>query len=262
MSERGPLVVPFDTSAHQARAADPAWSIWVSANAGSGKTYVLTQRVLRLLLSGVAPEAILCLTYTKAAAAEMRRRVADRLAEWALFDDAALDKALRDIEGREPDSALRNRARTLFARALETPGGLKIVTIHAFCESVLHRFPLEAGVPFDFAVIEDDERTAMLLSAREAVLAQGLGVDGAVETLFETLSDDQIKTAINAALADGRKLKLVLTDPDASKANLRALLGAGASRSTAELVEAIVTERLVGPAEIARLFEIVPPKGG
>ncbi|MBU1307752.1 MAG: UvrD-helicase domain-containing protein, partial [Alphaproteobacteria bacterium] len=100
------------------------------------------------------------------------------------------------------------------------------------------------------------------LSAREVVLAQGLGVDGAVETLFETLSDDQIKTAINAALADGRKLKLVLADPDASKANLRALLGAGASRSTAELVEAIVTERLVGPAEIARLFEIVPPKGG
>ncbi|WP_171015670.1 double-strand break repair helicase AddA [Devosia sp. FKR38] len=262
MSERGRLVVPSDTSRHQALAADPAWSIWVSANAGSGKTFVLTRRVLRLLLSGVAPEAILCLTYTKAAAAEMRRRVADRLAEWALFDDSALDKALRDIEGREPDAALRNRARTLFARALETPGGLKIVTIHAFCESVLHRFPLEAGVPFDFSVIEDDERTALLLAARETVLAQGLGVAGAVETLFETLSDDQIKNAINAALADGRKLKLVLADPARAKANLRALIGAAATLSVDEIEAAITGERLIGPADLQALFAITPPKGG
>src|SRR5690554_29590 len=227
MSDRGTLVVPFDTSAQQARAADPSWSIWVSANAGSGKTFVLTRRVLRLLLAGVAPETVLCLTYTKAAAAEMRRRVAGELAKWALLDDADLDLELAKVEGPNVSPELRERARTLFAKALETPGGLKIVTIHAFCESVLHRFPLEAGVPFDFAVIEDDERSAMLLSARETVLSAGLDVDGAVETLFQTLSDEQIKNAINAALADGRKLKLVLADPEKSKANLHRLIGAG-----------------------------------
>lgn len=262
MSERGELIIPFDTSAHQTRAADPAWSIWVSANAGSGKTFVLTRRVLRLLLAGVAPETVLCLTYTKAAAAEMRRRVAGELAKWALLEDAELDIELAKVEGPDFAPALRERARTLFAKALETPGGLKIVTIHAFCESVLHRFPLEAGVPFDFAVIEDDERTAMLLSARETVLSAGLDVDGAVETLFKTLSDEQIKNAINAALSDGRKLKLVLADPDRAKANLRALVGPAASRSAAEINMAIIAERLVTQADIAKLFAIVPPGDG
>ncbi|MGV8831499.1 MAG: double-strand break repair helicase AddA [Devosia sp.] len=262
MSDRGQLVVPSDTSAHQARAADPAWSIWVSANAGSGKTFVLTRRVLRLLLSDVAPEAILCLTYTKAAAAEMRRRVAGELAKWALLDDAGLDVELAKIEGHTVSPQMRARARTLFAKALETPGGLKIVTIHAFCESVLHRFPLEAGVPFNFAVIEDDERTAMLLSARETVLSAGLDVDGAVETLFHTLSDEQIKNAIGAALSDGRKLKLVLADPEKSKANLRALIGKAARLSAAEINAAIIADRLVTQADIAKLFAIVPPKGG
>lgn len=262
MSDRGELIVPFDTAAQQARAADPTWSIWVSANAGSGKTFVLTRRVLRLLLAGVAPETVLCLTYTKAAAAEMRRRVAGELAKWALLDDADLVTELARIEGPNVAPELRMRARTLFAKALETPGGLKIVTIHAFCESVLHRFPLESGVPFDFAVIEDDERSAMLLAAREAVLSAGLDVDGAVETLFRTLSDEQIKNAINAALADGRKLKLVLADPDQAKANLRNLMGTSATRSAAEINTAIIAERLVTLADIAKLFALCPPTGG
>ncbi|MGV8856080.1 MAG: double-strand break repair helicase AddA [Devosia sp.] len=262
MSDRGTLSVPFDTSAHQARAADPAWSIWVSANAGSGKTFVLTRRVLRLLLAGVAPETVLCLTYTKAAAAEMRRRVAGELAKWALLEDAELDIELAEIEGDKLTPALRERARTLFAKALETPGGLKIVTIHAFCESVLHRFPLEAGVPFDFAVIEDDERSAMLLSARETVLSAGLSVEGAVETLFQTLSDEQIKSAISAALADGRKLKLVLADPEAAKARLRRLIGPVAEQSTKDINAAIIAERLVTQVDLNKLFAIVPPSGG
>lgn len=258
--ERGPLKVPFDTASNQARAAHPGWSIWVSANAGSGKTFVLTRRVLRLLLAGVEPASILCLTYTKAAAAEMRRRVAKELANWAVMDAAELDAELAGIEGAGLTQAMRDRARTLFARALETPGGLKIVTIHAFCESVLHRFPLEARVPFDFAVIEDEEREQMLLAAREAVLAEGIAIEGAVETLFETLSDNQISDAIGVALGDGRKLKAVLADPDRSKANLRAL--AGVTRPLAELEQAIVGERLVDAADVARIFVICPPKGG
>jgi len=260
--ERGQLKVPFDTAASQALAANPGWSIWVSANAGSGKTFVLTRRVLRLLLSGVDPQSILCLTYTKAAAAEMRRRVAAALAEWAVMDEAGLAKALADIEGSPVAPAMARLARTLFAKALETPGGLKIVTIHAFCESVLHRFPLEARVPFDFKVIEDEERTGMVLSAREAVLAEGLGVAGAVETLFETLSDSQIADAIDTALSDGRKLRAVLSRPDAAKANLRRLLGTTNLRASADIARDIVAGRLVGPADVARLFAICPPKGG
>ena len=258
--DRGALKVPFDTTDNQTLAANPGWSIWVSANAGSGKTYVLTRRVLRLLLAGVTPESILCLTYTKAAAAEMRRRVAGALADWAVLDDAELDVELAKIEGAGLTPEKRERARTLFARALETPGGLKIVTIHAFCESVLHRFPLEAQVPFDFSVIEDEERASMVLAARESVLAQGLGAAGAVDLLFETLSDDQIRAAIDAALSDGRKLKAVLAHPNASKANLRQLLGE--TRTAQELSAAVISQRLIGPGELARLFAICPPKGG
>ncbi|KKC37874.1 hypothetical protein WH87_09370 [Devosia epidermidihirudinis] len=254
---RGQLRVPAQTSANQARAADPKWSIWVEANAGSGKTYVLTRRVLRLLLADVAPQTILCLTYTKAAAAEMRRRVAKELAQWAVMETSALEAELVGIEGPGFDPALLDRARTLFAKALETPGGLKIVTIHAFCESVLHRFPLEAGVPFDFAVIEDDEREAMVLAAREAVLAEGLGVEGAVETLFVSLSDSQIGDAIREALSDGRKLKAVLADVDTAKANLRRFVGTG-TETPAVLNQKLISESLLSPLDLreaVQLFE-------
>ncbi|KKB76132.1 hypothetical protein VW29_20475 [Devosia limi DSM 17137] len=258
MSERGKPHISPETKANQAKAADPRWSIWVSANAGSGKTFVLTRRVLRLLLTGVTPQSILCLTYTKAAAAEMRRRVADELAKWAVAEDAALEKELREIEGAAFHRDLMGVARTLFAKALETPGGLKIVTIHAFCESVLHRFPLEAGVPFDFKVIEEDERAGMVLAAREAVLAQGLrgeGVAPAVETLFGMLSDFQITEAIDIALSDGRKLKTVLADIDGAKANLRRMVGAG-TESSAELARMLVGASLLKPLDIHEAVQI------
>jgi len=194
--------MPERLVADQRRAADPQSSAWVEANAGSGKTHVLTDRVVRLLLTGVRPESILCLTYTKAAAAEMRRRVAQRLAAWALLDEAELVATLTRLEERPPDAARLRRARTLFAHALDTPGGLKVVTIHAFCESVLHRFPVEAGVPFDFTVTEEAEATRMILAAREATLAAGIngdpGLAGPVETLFDLLSDYSISEAIDA----------------------------------------------------------------
>ena len=252
MSERGRLQVPGETRGFQAKAADPRWSIWVSANAGSGKTFVLTRRVLRLLLAGASPQSILCLTYTKAAAAEMRRRVADSLAKWAVESDAALEKELREIEGPAFHRDLLKTARTLFAKALETPGGLKIVTIHAFCESVLHRFPLEAGVPFDFKVIEEDEHAGMIVAARETVLAEGLRGEGAaeaVETLFGLLSDFQITEAIDVALADGRKLKAVLANPEAAKANLRRLVGAS-GESSETLLRRLTGDMLLSPAEM------------
>lgn len=242
MSERGEVQVPAETARNQTRAGDPALSIWVEANAGSGKTYVLTQRVVRLLLDGVPPQSILCLTYTKAAAAEMRKRVGARLAAWAVASQAELVAELVALTGRADAARLADRARTLFARALETPGGLRILTIHAFCEAVLHRFPLEAGVPFDFAVIEDDRRDGMVQAAREAVLAEGLrgGAHAeAVARLFTLMSDDALGKAINAALAEGARLKPVLADVAGAKARLRTLVnhaGATAAEIEAEML--------------------------
>ncbi|HCX69536.1 MAG TPA: double-strand break repair helicase AddA, partial [Rhodobiaceae bacterium] len=129
----------------QRRASHPQTSVWVSANAGSGKTHALTTRVARLLLAGTDPQRILCLTFTKAAAAEMAGRLYKRLGGWATMPDAELAVELESIEGRAPDKTMLENARKLFARAIETPGGLKIQTIHAFCERLLGRFPLEAG---------------------------------------------------------------------------------------------------------------------
>ena len=121
--------IPDETKADQARAADPASSVWVSANAGSGKTHVLAQRVIRLLLEGTDPSKILCLTYTRAAAANMSNRVFRTLSEWTALPDEKLVEEIRLLEGREPSRAKLADARRLFARALETPGGLKIQTL-------------------------------------------------------------------------------------------------------------------------------------
>ncbi len=125
-------------------AADPGASVWVGASAGTGKTKVLTDRVLALMLAGSDPGRILCLTFTKAAAAEMSNRLNTRLAQWAVAPDGALAESLTELLGRAPDKDLSDRARRLFARVLDTPGGMKIETLHAFCQSLLRRFPIEA----------------------------------------------------------------------------------------------------------------------
>jgi len=176
----------------QVRAADPAGSTWLAANAGSGKTKVLTDRVARLLLGGADPARILCLTYTKAAAAEMQNRLFGRLGQWAMYDDARLAAALADLGEPVTDPDTMARARRLFARALETPGGLKIQTIHAFCAAVLRRFPLEAGVPPDFA--EVDERSLERLRERvlDGLAARPRGA-AVLEGLLSVLSEGKLR---------------------------------------------------------------------
>src|SRR5690242_13765637 len=154
---------PDAASARQIAAADPERSVFVSANAGSGKTHVLVQRVINLLLRGEEPSKILCVTFTKAAAANMATRVFDTLAEWTALDDAALDERIRLATGKSPSVAQRAVARRLFANALETPGGLKVQTIHAFCTRLLHQFPFEADVAARFEVL-DEATTAQLLN--------------------------------------------------------------------------------------------------
>ncbi len=166
------LTVDAATKTAQALATDPRASAWVSANAGSGKTYVLTQRVIRLLLAGVKPERILCLTFTKAAAANMQARVFDTLSAWVMLPDQALSAAVSEIEGAAPDAAKLAAARRIFAVALETPGGLKIQTIHAFCERLLHVFPLEANVPANFTVLDEMDASEMMRGAIESALRQ------------------------------------------------------------------------------------------
>lgn len=175
----------------QLEAADPTQSVFVTANAGSGKTKTLIDRVARLLLGKARPETILCVTYTKAAASEMQRRLYDRLGGWSVASDADLRKALGELRARDPksfDAQDLSEARSLFAAALETPGGLKIQTIHAFCEKVLKRFPMEAEVPPGFRVMDDQAAAAVAAAARRNVAHHVLNVPGPLADAYGRLS--------------------------------------------------------------------------
>ncbi len=169
MAARGPAPAPaFNEAQHDA--SDPGASVWVAASAGTGKTKVLTDRVLRLLLGGTAPERILCLTFTRAAAAEMALRISSELARWTVADDDALGASLAALTGGPPRRGTLDLARRLFATVLDAPDGLKIQTIHAFCQSLLRRFPLEAGVAPNFEIADERMSTALLGAARARLL--------------------------------------------------------------------------------------------
>src|SRR6195952_5473137 len=169
---KAPRIIPPAAGETQERASDPAASAFVSANAGSGKTHVLVQRVIRLLLSGVAPEKILCIPFTKAAPANMAERVFSTLGHWVTLDDTELDAAIREAGIPHPNAGLRKPARQLFACALETPGGLKVQTIHALCTRLLQQFPFEANVPARFAVLDDRDQNEMMERANLSVFLE------------------------------------------------------------------------------------------
>ncbi|HSC17763.1 MAG TPA: double-strand break repair helicase AddA [Rhizomicrobium sp.] len=203
-------------------AADPRRSAWVSANAGAGKTHTLANRVTRLLLDGAKPERILCLTYTKSAAAEMQARLFTQLGAWAMFDDAKLGSAIAEIGATLPDANGLKHARRLFALALETPGGLKIQTIHSFCERLLGRFPIEAGIPPAFRVLDEQSARDLIAEARAQVLERAGAGDSelaaAVAHIVTETSESRLHTILDAALGnDRRKLERffsVLPDGD------------------------------------------------
>lgn len=159
-----------DPGAAQHRASDPTCSVWVEASAGTGKTKVLTDRVLRLLLNGTAPGRILCLTFTKAAAAEMAERITRRLAQWVAAGDVDLFESLQEFSD-VVDEKMMQRARGLFVRVLDVPGGMKIQTIHSFCQSLLKRFPLEAGITPHFDVLDDRSQAEILRQAQEKMFS-------------------------------------------------------------------------------------------
>ncbi len=238
----GALVIPRDLRERQQKASDPARSIWVSANAGSGKTHVLTQRVIRLLLSGVAPSKILCLTFTKAAAAQMASRVFDELARWTDLDDATLSEAIIETGAPAPCATDLVLARRLFTRTVETPGGLKIQTIHAFCERLLHLFPFEANVPARFAVADDTQAAELLARAQRAAItdARQTGLAGALALIADLAGagniDALLATTIRLRAKGLGRVDLQSTLPDR--------LAAGASASTAEVRRAMIEEGL------------------
>src|SRR5215472_15090791 len=221
----------------QTRASNPASSSFVSANAGSGKTHVLVQRVIRLLLDGVPPEKILCITFTKAAAANMAERVFTTLGHWVTLDDAALDAAIRDVGIAHPSRQLRAAARKLFASALETPGGLKVQTIHALCTRLLQQFPFEANVPARFAVLDDRDQAEMMERANLAVLLAASRdpespTGRALLTAMASAADVTFKDVVREACLS-RDHFMAWTDAagsvDAAAAELSAALGVGES---------------------------------
>ena len=190
-------------TAQQHRAADPEASAWVDANAGSGKTKVLADRVLALLLQGTLPERILCLTYTRAAAAEMRIRIERELAGWATASDEELAPALARLGLEAPDGDMRDRARRLFARVVDAPVGLRIDTIHAFCQSLLGRFPIEAGVSPWFQLADERDALSMQAGARDAVLERGGdGIDDAAAEVADNLAETNIRAFVAELLGN------------------------------------------------------------
>ena len=254
---RTPDAIPEDVRRRQRAAADPKVSSWLAANAGSGKTHVLAQRVINLLLEDVEPEKILCITFTKAAAANMAKRVFDTLAAWTTLDDDALDNVIHDQTGMMPGAARRALARRLFARALETPGGLKVQTIHAFCTRLLHQFPFEANVAARFTVLDEAEQTQLLERLTLGVLLDGAkDPDGplgrALATAMTVAADQTFRDVVREAI--GRRdaiTRWILDagDVDAAIAALSRALGLDPRESRASIEEEFFAGAAIAPDE-------------
>src|SRR5215208_7015800 len=257
-------VIPEDVSRRQIEASDPAVSAWVAANAGAGKTHVLAQRVIRLLLNGVAPEKILCITFTKAAAANMAKRVFDILAAWTALDDGKLDAAISTISNIRPNAERRAQARRLFARALETPGGLKVQTIHAFCTKLLHQFPFEANVAARFQVLDEAAEAQLREQVSLAVLLDAAAVpDGALgralATAIASAADQTFKQAVSEAI---RKRDVVRAwiehggSVETAVASLCGSLGVTGGETIEEIEHEIAEGPLLPSSEWAAVAEV------
>lgn len=248
------------TIAAQQSASDPSASAFVDANAGAGKTTVLTARVARLLLAGAPPAKILCITYTKAAAAEMADRLLKLLGEWALADDATLSARLRALEGaaaRARNAADLAQARGLFARALETPGGLRIQTIHSFCEGVLRRFPLETGAAPGFTVIDEKDALGLMHAAligMQARAAEDPGLAAPLERLTDALDPRRLADLFLQTLSSRQKMGAALAAAGGHAAlrdHVARRFGIANGETAAGIRAAALAD--IRPEEIARL---------
>jgi len=266
---RAPDTIPGEVRRRQSEASDPTASAWVAANAGSGKTYVLAQRVINLLLEGVAPEKILCITFTKAAAANMAKQVFDRLATWTTLDDAALDNAIAGHANVAATAPRRALARRLFARALETPGGLKVHTIHAFCTQLLHQFPFEANVAARFSVLDEAEQSQLLERLTLGVLLDGAAApDSALAralTIAMTAAADQtFRDVVREAIGNRDAIMQWVTHAGgvaAAIARLSEKLGVDPSDSLEKIEADYFAGTIIAPEEWPALAEILA-RGG
>ena len=230
-----------DASLRQRSASDPDSSAWVSANAGSGKTHVLAQRVVRLLLAGAKPSCILCLTFTKAAAANMADRVFNRLAKWTKLDDQALTADIIEIGAPRPSRPDLEAARKLFARVIETPGGLKIQTIHAFCERVLHLFPFEANVPAGFRPLDEREAALTHERAQACMFARAVEIPelaAALERVAQTAGPEGFGPLLSETARLGEALALH-GSPERFAEKLAERLGLAAGEDEAAIARAM-----------------------
>ncbi len=253
-----------DAGVRQRLAADPEASVWVAASAGTGKTTVLTDRVLALLLAGNAPARILCLTFTKAAAAEMAIRIGNRLSGWTTMADEALRKDLSGLIGDDDvDAAKLDRARQLFARVLDAPGGLRIETIHAFCQSLLRRFPLEAGIPPHFQVME--ERSAAEAMARAVAEVLDRARDGrprslktALDTVAQLVGEDEFVALVGKLAAERGRLAALRAPGDAAfEARLRERLELQPGETPESIVRAACKDSAFDGAALRRAARVL-----
>jgi ATP-dependent helicase/nuclease subunit A len=231
----------------QRKALDPSASVWVSASAGTGKTKVLTDRLLTLMLAGTLPSRILCLTFTRAAAAEMANRVNERLASWTTMERGRLAQELVNLTGRHPGEEEIANARQLFARVLDTPGGAKIQTIHAFCQSLLGRFSLEAKVPPEFTVIDERSAAEALSDAAAGIIAAARAgtrpeLVAALGVVARYLAEDRFGELMMSLTRNRSKLDAALADgEEALRARLAAAIGVPADATVDGLTEAFCT---------------------
>src|SRR5690348_3024599 len=227
-------------NAEQLFASDPAVSAFVGASAGSGKTKLLTDRLLRLMLSGAAPERIQCLTFTRAAATEMAVRLQKTLGRWVTLDDAALAHELRALDVELTEATL-TEARALFARVLDLPGGMRIGTIHAFCQSLLRRFPLEAALSPHFHLVDELDAAEALTEAREDMLSRANTPElrEALQTLAGLSSAAQFGRHVASLQRDLPRLSNALRLGDEFTAAQRRVLGVTAQSETDILAVAV-----------------------
>ena len=202
----------------QVAASDPERSVFVSANAGTGKTQVLTMRVLRLLLSGVAPDTILCVTYTKAAAAEMKSRLYENLSSWAICEQVDLIAEMKKLGEHRPSQTQIQTARSLFAHILDHEDGPRIETVHSFCQAVLKRFPIEANVPPDFQLLSEMDSERLLTDCFFSLLEQAGHIQDvklaeALSVLTQQTDETQAIKHIKSHMRNRRQIDKLATDP-------------------------------------------------
>ena len=255
--------------ARQKAAADPEKSVWVSASAGSGKTRVLVERSLRLMLAGTRPEKILCITFTKAAAAEMANRLNGMLGGWSIMNDTALAASLRNLMGRTATDTEVMRARRLFASVLDAPGGLRIQTIHSFCESVLGRFPLEARLSPNFEVMDERSAGEIMQIARDDTLLdcrkpENVSLGEALQLISEKVDEESFSDLLGTIAQKRSRLMALRRELGGTNAVIAALakkIGIDADATEAHLINRASRETTFDGTALRRAVDHLLPGG-